>query len=284
MYRETQFLELRPLLFRLAYRMTGSRADAEDAVQEAFIRWNKAAETEVRSPRAFLTTVVARISLDLLKSASRQREVYVGTWLPEPIVEPSAAGAVEMSESLSLAFVHLLQSLSPVERVAFLLREIFETPYQEIAALLETSEPNCRQMVARAGKHIRGNRPRFALDRTRHSEVLRDFLRACASGDTAPLLALLREDVVLRADGGGKAASALNPICGADRVARFFAGLVKKGAASGVEARFAEVNGEPGALLYQQNRLATVVSLELDEDGLVAGVYLVTNPDKLPKV
>jgi RNA polymerase sigma-70 factor (ECF subfamily) len=281
--RAAQFLELRPLLFRLAYRMLGTRADAEDAVQEAFIRWEKAADDEIRSPKSFLTTVVARLSLDTLKSASRQREVYVGTWLPEPLVDPPAADSVEMAESLSLAFVHLLQSLSPAERVAFLLREIFDAPYGELASILETSEVNCRQIVARASKHIREQRPRFPLDRTRHREVLRNFLGACVSGDPSQLLAMLREDVVLHSDGGGKVPAAINPIFGADRVARFFAGLVKKGAVTGLEVRFADVNGEPGALVYYGDQLAYIGTLQLDEADRIAGIFLVANPDKLPK-
>lgn len=284
MDRETQFLELRPQLFRLAYRMTGTRADAEDAVQEAFIRWQRAADEEVRSPKSYLTTVVARLSLDTLKSSSRQREVYVGPWLPEPIVEPLGERSVEMAESVSLAFLHLLQSLSPAERVAFLLREIFDAPYAELASVLETSEANCRQIVARANKHIRENRPRFPFDRERHSRVLRNFLAASASGDPSQLMTLLREDVVLHSDGGGKSAAALNPIYGADRVARFFAGLVKKGLTADITAEFAEVNGEPGALLYRDQTITTVVTLQLDDDGRIAGVFLVVNPDKLPSV
>jgi len=276
-------MELRPMLFRLAYRMIGTRADAEDTVQEAFIRWEKAADEDIRSAKSFLTTVVARLSLDTLKAASRHREVYVGTWLPEPIVEPLGADSVAMAESLSLAFVHLLQSLSPAERVAFLLREIFDAPYDELASILQTSEVNCRQIVARASKHIREHKPRFPVDRTRHREVLQNFLGACGSGDPSQLLALLREDVVLHSDGGGKVRAALNPIFGADRVARFFAGLVKKGAVNDLHARFADVNGEPGALLYFGGQLSYIGTLQLDESDRIAGIFLVANPDKLPK-
>ncbi len=271
------------MLFGLAYRMLGTRADAEDAVQEAFLRWQRAAEHEIRSPKAFLTTVVSRLSLDTLKSSARKREVYVGPWLPEPIVEPPVEQSLEMAESLSLAFVHILQSLSPAERVAFLLREVFDTPYEEVASILETSEVNCRQMVTRAGKHIRDHRPRFPVDRNRHREVLQKFLGACASGDASQLLAILHEDVVLYSDGGGKVAAALNPIYGADRVTCFFAGIAKKGATEGIEARFADVNGEPAALLYNANGLASVVVLQLDASGNVAAIFLVANPDKLPK-
>jgi RNA polymerase sigma-70 factor, ECF subfamily len=282
MDRETQFMELRPLLFRLAYRMIGTRADAEDTVQEAFIRWQRADDDEIRSPRSYLMTVVSRLSLDTLKSASRKREVYVGPWLPEPIVEPLGAGSVEMAESLSLAFLHLLQSLSPAERLAFILREVFDAPYAEVASALETSEANCRQIVVRASRHIREHRPRFPVDRDRHCGVLENFLAACASGDPSQLMALLREDVVLHSDGGGKTAAALNPIYGADRVARFFAGLVKKGATAGIRAKFAMVNGEPGALLYNGDQLGSVITLELDDGDRIAGVYVVLNPDKLP--
>ncbi len=276
-------MELRPLLFRLAYRMIGTRVDAEDAVQEAFIRWEKAADDDIRSPKSFLTTVVARLSLDTLKTASRNREVYVGTWLPEPLVEPLAEDSVEMAESLSLAFVHLLQSLSPAERVAFLLREVFDAPYDELASVLETSEVNCRQIVARAGKHIREHKPRFPVDRTRHRQVLKNFLNACVSGDPSQLMAMLREDVVLHADGGGKATAAVNPIYGADRVARFFAGINKKGALTGLEVKLADVNGEPGALVYYGGQLAYIGALQLDESDRITGIFLVANPDKLPK-
>ncbi len=282
--RETQFMELRPRLFRLAYRMIGTRADAEDTVQEAFIRWQRAADDEIRSPKSYLTTVVARLSLDTLKTASRNREVYVGPWLPEPVVEPMGARSVEMAESLSLAFLHLLQSLSPAERLAFLLREVFLTLlYAELASVLETSEANCRQIVARAARHVRENRPRFPIDRDRHIGVLRNFLEACTSGDPSRLMTMLRQDVVLRSDGGGKAAAALNPIYGADRVARFFAGIVKKGAADGVSVKFALVNGEPGALLYRQEQLANVITLQLGDDDRIVGIFLVANPEKLPK-
>jgi len=281
MDREEQFTYLRPTLFALAYSMLGTRADAEDAVQESFLRWQQAAEKGIDSPKAYLTTVVARISLDILKSAARKRETYVGPWLPEPLVEPCAYQSLEMAESLSLAFVHLLQSLSPAERAAFLLREIFNAPYEELAAILQTSEVNCRQIVARAGKHLRERRPRFPIDQDRHRAVLRQFLLACASGDAAQLLAMLREDVVLHSDGGGKATAALNPIYGADRVARFFAGIAKKGATDGVLPKLANVNGAPGALLYRGNQLSSIIVLQLDDSDKIANIFLVANPDKI---
>jgi RNA polymerase sigma-70 factor (ECF subfamily) len=281
MDREAQFLELRPLLFRLAYRMTGTRADAEDTVQEAFLRWQNAPEEEIRSPKSYLTTVVARLALDSLKAARHKREVYVGPWLPEPIVEPWGAQAVEMAESLSLAFLRVLESLSPVERIAFLLREIFEAPYAEVASTLETTEANCRQIVARARKHLQDHRPRFSVDRDRHRGVLQKFLVATASGDASQLLNMLREDALLYSDGGGKTQAALNPIFGRDRVASFFAGIVKKGATAALRPAFAQVNGEPGLLLYNGAQLAGIVTLELDDSGRIAGIFMVVNPDKL---
>src|SRR5580704_17125231 len=173
---ETQFEEFRPLLFSLAYRMLGTRSDAEDIVQDAWLRWRSASAEEIRQPKSYLTTVVARLSLDSLKSARRKRETYVGEWLPEPLVEPSGSSAIEMAESLSLAFLHILETLSPDERIAFLLREVFDTDYAEIAATLETSEPKCRQIIARARKHIRDRRPRFKVDEARQQNVLEQFL------------------------------------------------------------------------------------------------------------
>jgi RNA polymerase sigma-70 factor (ECF subfamily) len=227
---ENQFEVYRPLLFSLAYRMLGTRADAEDIVQDAYLRWRSASQEEVRAPKSYLTTVVARLSLDSLKSARRKRETYVGEWLPEPLVEPPGSSAVEMAESLSLAFLHILETLSPDERVAFLLREVFEADYAEIAATLDTSEANCRQLITRARKHIHDRRPRFKVDQARQQSVLRQFLIAAQTGDPSQLLPLLSPDVVMHSDGGGKVAATINPIYGADKVSRFFQGIAKKGA------------------------------------------------------
>lgn len=282
MDRDAEFEELRPLLFSLAYRMLGTRADAEDVVQEAFLRWQGAAAEEVRLARSYLTTVVARLSLDVLKSAKHNREVYVGPWLPEPIVEPLGSERVEMAESLSIAFLHLLESLTPSERIAFLLREIFEMPYPELAGILETSEVNCRQIVQRARKHIQEKRPRFCVDRNRHLGLLQRFLAACSSGDPSQLTTMLREDAVLFSDSGGKAQAARNPIVSADYIARFFAGLVKKGALSYTRAEFVSVNGELGVLVYREDHLEGVLALQLDEKERIANIFLIANPDKLP--
>ncbi len=278
---ENQFEVYRPLLFSLAYRMLGTRADAEDIVQDAYLRWQSASQDEVRAPKSYLTTVVARLSLDSLKSARRKRETYVGEWLPEPIVEPPGTSAVEMAESLSLAFLHVLETLSPDERVAFLLREVFDADYAEIAATLDTSEPNCRQLIARARKHIRDRRPRFKVDRARQQSVLQQFLLAAQTGDPSQLLPLLSPDVVMHSDGGGKVAATINPIYGADKVTRFFQGIAKKGATAGLVSEFATVNGAPGALLMQGETRSAVVSIELNDAGQIHRIFFIVNPDKL---
>jgi RNA polymerase sigma-70 factor (ECF subfamily) len=270
------------LLFALAYRMLGRRADAEDIVQDAYLRWRAARDEEIRAPKSYLTTIVARLALDALKAAYRRRETYVGPWLPEPLVEPLGTGPVEMAESLSLAFLHVLETLSPAERVAFLLRDVFDAEYSEIAAVLETSEANARQLVTRARQHLRERRPRFPVDRGRHQQVLRQFLESCATGDPARLAAILSERAVVFSDGGGKVPSALQPITGADRAARLLTGLARKGAA-GARVEIADVNGEAGAVLLVGDTVVSVVAIDLDDQGRICAVFLVNNPEKLPR-
>lgn len=279
--RTVQFEELRKHLFLLAYRMLGTHADAEDVVQEAYLRWLNASHEEIRMPKSFLMTVVSRLSLDTLKSAQWKREVYTGQWLPEPLVEPLGQQRLEMAESLSIAFLHMLEMLSPTERIAFLLREIFDASYAELAETLETSEENCRQIVARARKRIQTKRPRFAVDQEKHLQVLREFMAACASGDPARLTQVLREDAVLYADGGGKVTAALNPIVDANHITRFISGLAKQGKFGGLRVEFVTVNGQPGALMFVGDHLAAVVNLALDESNRVERIFLVVNPDKL---
>jgi RNA polymerase sigma-70 factor (ECF subfamily) len=281
MDRDALFEEYRPVLFSLAYRMMGTRADAEDMVQEAYLRWQATGPEKIRSPKSYLTTVVARLSLDALKAAHRKRETYPGEWLPEPIVEPLGARNAVMAESLSIAFLRLMESLNPVERVAFLLRDVFEADYEEIASALETTEVNSRQLVARARKHVQDRRPRFAVDRERQVALLEKFLTACATGEVSQLKAMLTEDALLVTDGGGKVPSALNPIHGADRVARFLRGVAEKGAKH-YTRQWAMVNGDVGVVLMDHGRPAGVMSLTVEEDGRISGVFLVNNPDKLP--
>ena len=275
------FEELRPQLFSLAYRMLGTRADAEDIVQEAYLRWQGADQMQVRSARSYLNAVVARLSLDALKSARHKRESYIGTWLPEPVSHiPGPAAGVEMADSLSMAFLHVLESLTPSERIAFLMREVFGTEYAEVAGVLETSEANCRQLVTRARQQMREKRPRFTVDPDRHRAVLREFLTACASDDKATLMRLLRDDAVLYSDGGGKAAAALNPITGADRVARFFLGIRAK-QPLGLQVEPADAGGIPAVTLTTAAGLDSLMTFDLDDDGRIRGVYVVRNPDKL---
>ncbi len=277
----TVFEELRPQLFALAYRMMGTRADAEDIVQEAYIRWQGADHRDVRSARSYLNAVVARLSLDALKSARRTRETYVGTWLPEPIAQSDRPDAsLELADTLSVAFLHVLESLSPAERVAFLMREVFGEDYSKVAEILDTSEANCRQLVARARQHVQAKRPKYRVDPDRHREVLREFLAACASDDKNTLVGLLREDSVLYSDGGGKVAAALNPIYGSDRIARFFFGVRHKFPR---ELRPVAVlaGGIPSVLLYEGDRVDSLLNLDLDDDGRIAGIYIIRNPDKL---
>lgn len=281
MDKESPFQEHRPLLFSLAYRMLGTRSDAEDIVQEAWLRWRCASPEQIRSPKSYLTTVVARLSLDSLKSARAKRETYVGEWLPEPLIQPPGTTAVEMAESLSLAFLHILETLSPDERIAFLLREVFDAGYAEIASTLETSPANCRQLIARARKHIRDRRPRFKVDRARQQMVLEQFLEACHTGDPSRLLPLLSPHAVLHSDGGGKSAASINPIYGPGKITRFFAGLAKKGVGAAFTVKFADINGTPGALLMAGPTPDTAVSLQLNESSQIAQIFLVRNPDKL---
>jgi RNA polymerase sigma-70 factor (ECF subfamily) len=276
---ETQFEELRPLLFSLAYRMLGTRADAEDVVQDAWLRWQSAVKESIHMPKSFLTTVVARLSLDALKAAHRKRETYVGPWLPEPLIDPPGTQPIEMAELLSVAFLHVLESLSPAERVAFLMREAFDAGYDEISSVLETSEDNSRQLVARARKHIETKRPRFPVDRGKHQQMLEQFLHACVTGDASAFTCLLSEDVALYSDGGGKTRAALNPIYGPDHVSRFIVGIGRK-FGTNYKLEFADVNGEPGVVLTAPDGARTVVAIELDGDGRLHRLFFVLNPDK----
>jgi RNA polymerase sigma-70 factor (ECF subfamily) len=274
-----QFTQFRPLLFSIAYRMTGTRADAEDAVQEAFLRWQAADRDAIDSPRAFLTTVISRICLDLLKSAHRKREVYVGSWLPEPIVGP-APEPVELAESLSMAFLHVLESLSPSERVAFLMHDVFDASYSAVADALDTSGANARQLASRAREHLRARRPKARIQRAQHEKLLWAFLQACTNGDEATLLGMLKQDAVLYSDGGGKVRAAINPILGADRIVRFILGLREKGIGE-LRAAPAEVNGEPGAAITRNGQPYMIHAIEVVDDRIQT-IFYVVNPEKLP--
>jgi RNA polymerase sigma-70 factor (ECF subfamily) len=272
------FTELRPLLFSIADRMTGSRVDAEDAIQETYLRWQAADHDSVESPRAFLTTVISRICIDLLRSAHRKREVYTGHWLPEPIVGPSTE-PVELAESLSLAFLHVLESLSPSERVAFLMHDVFDASYSEVADALETSGANARQLASRARDHLR--RPKTRIERDKHQKLLWAFLQACTEGDAAALVGLLKQDAVLYSDGGGKTRAAINPIVGVDRIVRFILGIRQKGIGD-LKAVPAEVNGEPGAAITRNGLPYMIHAIEVEDDR-IRSIFYILNPDKLPR-
>jgi RNA polymerase sigma-70 factor, ECF subfamily len=277
--------ELRPLMFSIAYRMTGSVGDAEDIVQEAVIRTYQAASQEtLESPRAFVTTTTTRLAIDHLRSARVRRETYVGTWLPEPLVSDPAAGPAEraeMSDSLSLAFLVLLESLSPVERAVFLLREVFGYDYGEIARAVDKSEPNCRQIFTRARRRIDEGRPRFEASRRQGTELTDRFLAAVSGGDLEGFIEMLAPDVVMYGDGGGKAPAARTPIHGREQVARLLRGLARQFPRWVSEIRPSQINGQPGIVAYDHDgNLFGVMAFDV-LDGQVQAIRSVINPDKL---
>jgi RNA polymerase sigma-70 factor (ECF subfamily) len=276
------FNQYRVLLFSIAYRLLGSATDAEDIVQEAFLRWLQATDDEVRSPRAYLSTVVVRLCLDQLRSARAQREVYVGPCLPEPVLtnqsnEPDETSI--MAESLSFAFLVMLEKLGPLERAIFLLREVFDYDYPEIAAIVGKSEANCRQILHRAHQHL-GRRPRFDVSREQQNRIVSQFLRASTSGDMDGLLHLLKDDIVYTGDGGGKVSAGLRPVQGAGKAARGMLGGLRW-IPAGARARIEEVNGQPAIVIYLDDGRPYGVALFDIAGEQIQSVYFVVNPDKL---
>jgi RNA polymerase sigma-70 factor (TIGR02957 family) len=288
----SDYTKFRPLMFSIAYRMTGSIADAEDIVQEAFLRLTRVLRegATIASPKAYLATATTRLAISHLRSARVRREAYVGAWLPEPLVEGAAhagpdlanpAEHAEISDSLSMAFLVLLESLTPTERAVFLLHEVFGYDYKEIAEITGKSEPNCRQIFARARRHVDEGRPRFEASREQREEVARRFFAVTEGGDLAGLLKLLAPDVIVMGDGGGKAQAMHTPLVGRDRVARFIFGLYRRFDALGARNELAWVNGQPGAVSYDSGgRVIAVLALDV-ADGMVQAVRSVVNPDKL---
>jgi len=273
----------RPLLFAIAYRMLGSVADAEDVLQEAFLRWHRARAdgTVVESPKAWLSAVVTRLCLDHLRSARVQREQYVGPWLPEPLAsgtEPDVADAAVLGESLSTAFLLLLETLSPKERAVFLLHDVFAYGYAEIAGIVGESDVYCRQLARRARAHLADRRPRFAASPADQHRLVQTFLRATTDGDLPALVATLAEDVVYRADGGPKMRAARRPIHGADNVARGWIGLARKAPVDLVSA-IETVNGRLGIVSRVAGRPFAVTTF--DADDAIREIQFVINPDKL---
>jgi RNA polymerase sigma-70 factor (ECF subfamily) len=282
MTRTEQFDEHRPLLFSIAYRMLGSVMDAEDVVQDAFLRWQGAPDAEIESPKAYLSTIVTRLCLDHLRSARVQREQYVGPWLPEPLVTEEAPDVAETSalhESLSMAFLVLLESLTPLERAVFLLHDVFAYDYAEIARIVGKSEANCRQLGHRARDYVAARRPRFDPSVEQQERLTRQFLQACTTGDLPTLVATLADDITLWSDGGGKVRAAPRPIHGADAVGRFVLGILRK-APPELETRPARVNGQPGLVSYVDGEPIGVLLFDIADD-LIRALRLVVNPDKL---
>lgn len=279
-----QFELHRARLVRLAYRMLGSLCEAEDVVQDAFLRVRAADTDSVRDPVAYLSTTVARLCLDRLKSARVRRESYVGTWLPEPLVHdgvPSPDGALELADDLSFALLMTLERLSPPERTAFLLHDVFGMSFEPIADLLQRSEPACRKLAERARTQVHEGRARFQPTAEQESRLFTAFMQATASGDVAALKEVLAIDAVLYNDGGGKRNAALKPIFGNDRIARFFTSIQRKSnhhSPSGIELR--RVNQLPGCLIHYSDGDLAVAAFEMDHDAITR-IYIVNNPDKL---
>ena len=276
--------ELRPLLFSIAYRMIGSVSEAEDIVQEAFLRYHRAQPAEVENPKAYLSAVTTRLAIDHLRSARARREEYVGPWLPEPLVEeePAADAATELASDLSVAFLALLERLAPEERAAFLLHDVFEADYAEVAAALDKSEDACRQIVSRARRRVRDERPRARVSRAARERLADAFIRAVELRDRESLVALFANEATLTSDGGGKAKAAQKVVRGGASVARFMLGVLRPAAAR-LELRRITVNCEPGVALFVAGRLISVMSL-LTDNTRILGVYTVLNPEKLRRV
>lgn len=278
-------------LMGLAYRMLGSLAEAEDVVQDAYLRWHATNRAAIAEPRAFLMTTTTRLCLDVLKSARVTREEYVGPWLPEPVTDTASLAPdtqTELAEDLSVALLLALERLSPLERAAFLLHDVFDYSFSEVGAALDRDAAACRQLAARARAHVRESRPRGVvphreLDDARHTQLVSAFMAASRSGDIDGLKRLLATDARIVADGGGKATSALNVIHGAQRVAAFMAGVVRKGWSDAFEVRHAHINGLPGLLLVGPDGPVQTTAFEFDGD-VVTAIYVVRNPDKLVRL
>jgi RNA polymerase sigma-70 factor (ECF subfamily) len=274
------FNQYRPLLRSIAYRMLGSVAEAEDILQDAYIRWQQSV-TSARSPRAFLVTTVSRLCINYLQSARVRREEYVGSWLPEPVIADDPLERVATTDdSLSIAFLMLLERLTPAERAVFLLREVFEYEYAEISAILNQTEPACRQILRRARVHISENRPRFAPSHEERASLLQQFLHASASGDLNGLVALLHKEVVLYADGGGKTSAVPRPIFGPESVARFILRAPRKLLPRNLVRRFTDVNRQPAIVTYLDGRPHSVFTIEIDGRS-IRNIYIIANPAKL---
>jgi RNA polymerase sigma-70 factor (TIGR02957 family) len=286
---EQTFSDYRKLLFAIAYRLMGSAADAEDVVQDAWFKWSAADRAQVSDPKAYLARIVSNLSMERLRSTRRQRETYVGPWLPEPILTATdTADDVADADSVSLAMLVVLETLSPLERAVFVLKEVFDFPFAEIAEAVERSEPAVRQAAHRARNHVQARRPRFETDRATKREVTERFFAAATGGDINELMELLAPEVTLWTDGGGKVRQALRPIEGIEKVAAWIAGVTKR-PYEGVEiadmsAEMVEINGSPGILITGAGRVIATLTVDLDAGGRIVTIHNVANPDKLRAV
>ena len=280
--RDAIFEENRSLLFSIAYRMLGTVADAEDVVQDTYVRWRSDSRDDVKSPKHYLISATTRQAINHLNSARVQREEYVGPWLPEPMLTATTTDPVELSESLMIAFLVLLESLSPAERAVFLLSEVFDYRPGEVAEIVGKSEANCRQILHRAREAVNQRRRRYEVSVDAVQPVLETFGRAVEQGDLGALLSTLDANAVAYTDSGGKVRAAINPVSGADRVARFIAGIAAKGGA-GVTYEFTEINRQPGMLALRDGELFSTVTFDI-ADGRIHAIYITSNPDKLQTV
>jgi RNA polymerase sigma-70 factor (ECF subfamily) len=283
---EAIFARHRARVFAVAYRLVGTVSDAEDVVQETWLRWSGIDPTEIKSPEAWLVTAAGRLGIDHLRRLRARREAYVGPWLPEPIVEiagltpeQTPEDKLSLADDVSIALLHMLERLAPEERAAFLLHEAFDYDYGELSALLGKTEAACRQIVSRARRRVTDERPRFDATASEHARLATAFSRALAAENPDALIACLRENAVLYSDGGGKVAAALNPLYSADHITRFFIGIQKKYPAA-FASELVMVNGKPGFVLLLEDRIHSIVSLEI-EDGQISAIYIIRNPDKM---
>lgn len=284
-----EFAEHRPVLVGAAYRVVGSVVDAEDVVQETWLRWSAADREDVRDVRAYLIRIATRLALNRLRQQKSRREQYVGPWLPEPQMSTPAhedpAAVAEVADSVSMAMLVVLETLSPLERATFVLREVFDLPFGEIADTLGRSESAVRQLAHRAREHVHARQPRHTVDKARHTEVTSQFLAAAWSGDFDQVVSLLAPDVVMVSDGGGKKKAALRPIQGADKIARWLMGtLAPDQAAHNFEVRQFELNGELAFVAYDGNEVDSAGFMTVDENGVINEIYVIRNPDKLTAI
>jgi RNA polymerase sigma-70 factor, ECF subfamily len=283
------FNDHRNLLFSVAYRILGAAADAEDVVQDAWIKWSAADRTQVADPKAYLARIASNLAVGRLRSTRHQRETYVGPWLPEPILTSGdAADAAMDAESVSMAMLVVLETLSPLERAVFVLREVFDFSHAEIATAVERSEASVRQAAHRAREHVQARRPRFTADRSRQRDVTEQFVAAATGGDINTLMELLSPDVTLWTDGGGKVRQALRPVVGAQTVAAWFAGIGTV-TYQGVQppdmnTELVEINGGPGIVFSGLSRVIATVTFDFDADGRITTIHNVANPDKLQAI